>query len=265
MTTGAGETGTGRGSIRSVAVPTEHGGWSLTAEPVLLGLLVAWSLPGLALGLAAMLAFVARTPLKLVLVDRWRHRWLTRSALAARVVGVELVALALLVGFAVAVGEPFWLPIVVALPLIGLELWFDMRSRSRRLVPELAGSIGIGAVATAIALTDGATNRVAWGLWAVVLARSLAAIPYVRYQINRGRAGSEPRWLSDGAQAIAVAAIVLAWSFDLVPSASVVVIALAAVVNLVAVRLPARRAVVIGVQQTIVGLAVIVVTALALS
>ncbi|MGI9616377.1 MAG: YwiC-like family protein, partial [Acidimicrobiales bacterium] len=72
-------------SWRQVAVPTEHGGWSLTAEPVLLGLLVAWSWPGLALGLAAMLAFVARTPLKVVLVDRWRNRWLDRSRVAAAI------------------------------------------------------------------------------------------------------------------------------------------------------------------------------------
>ena len=70
---------------RQVAIPTEHGGWSLTAEPVVLGLLVAWSWPGAALGVAAMLAFVARTPLKLGLVDRWRHRWLDRSRLALRI------------------------------------------------------------------------------------------------------------------------------------------------------------------------------------
>lgn len=31
-----------RSTLRAVAIPTEHGGWSLTLEPVLLGLLVAW-------------------------------------------------------------------------------------------------------------------------------------------------------------------------------------------------------------------------------
>ena len=129
---------------RSVAVPTEHGGWSLTAEPALLALIVAWSLPGLALGLAAMLAFVARTPLKLVLVDTWRHRRLDRTRLAARIAAAELVVFALLVGFAVASGESgFWVPLAVAAPLVALELWFDMRSRSRRLIPELAGSVGM--------------------------------------------------------------------------------------------------------------------------
>jgi hypothetical protein len=83
--------------LRAVAMPTEHGGWSLTLEPVLLGLLVAWSWPGVALGLAAMLAFLARTPVKLVLVDRWRGRWHMRTTVAARVAGVELLVLLALV------------------------------------------------------------------------------------------------------------------------------------------------------------------------
>jgi hypothetical protein len=68
-----------RPAWRAIALPDEHGGWGLTAEPVLLGLLVAPSWAGAALAVAAFLAFLVRTPLKLVLVDRWRHRWLERS------------------------------------------------------------------------------------------------------------------------------------------------------------------------------------------
>ena len=52
-----------------VVLPAEHGGWGLTLEPVLLGLLAAWSVAGLCLGVAAMLAFLVRTPLKLAAVD----------------------------------------------------------------------------------------------------------------------------------------------------------------------------------------------------
>ncbi|NND04465.1 MAG: hypothetical protein HKN91_16945, partial [Acidimicrobiia bacterium] len=39
-----------RASLRAVAVPTEHGGWSLTLEPVILGLIVAPTGSGVALG-----------------------------------------------------------------------------------------------------------------------------------------------------------------------------------------------------------------------
>ena len=104
---------------RQVAVPTEHGGWSLTAEPVVLGLIVAWSGSGLALGLAAMLAFVARTPLKIVLVDRWRNRWLDRTRLAAWIAAGELALIATLAVVAAtgADNNRFWIPLAVAAPL----------------------------------------------------------------------------------------------------------------------------------------------------
>jgi hypothetical protein len=74
-----------RSPLRAVALPTEHGGWGLTAEPALLGLLVSPSVAGVALGLGALVAFLARTPLRVVLVDRWRGRDLDRTRLARRV------------------------------------------------------------------------------------------------------------------------------------------------------------------------------------
>ena len=60
-------------------IPSEHGGWGLTLEPALLGLLVAPSIAGGALAIAAFLAFLVRTPLKVLLVDRRRHRELDRG------------------------------------------------------------------------------------------------------------------------------------------------------------------------------------------
>jgi hypothetical protein len=258
-------TSAARGSWRTVALPSEHGGWSLTAEPALLGLIVAWSWPGLALGVAAMVAFVARTPIKVILVDRWRDRWLDRTRLAARIATIEIVVLALLIAFAVVGGESgFWVPVAFAAPLVALELWYDMRSRGRRLVPELAGAIGIGSIATAVALADGASTRLAWGLWVVVAARSLAAIPYVRFQIQRTKSQAGPRWYSDLSQVAAVIGVAIAWLVDLVPLAAAIAIAVVAVINVAAVRLAPRRAVIIGIQQTIVGIAVIATTATAI-
>ena len=212
-----------------------------------------------------MVAFMARTPLKLVLVDRFRHRWLPRTRLAAQIAAVEVAVFVVLVVYAASAAEPFWLPLAVAAPLIGIELWFDMRSRSRRLIPELAGSVGIGSVATAIALADGASASLAWGLWIVIAARSVAAIPYVRTQILRAKSRPALNWHSDAAQLAAVVGVALGWAFDRVPAAAVVVIVALALTNVVAVRLAPRPAVVIGIQQTIVGIAVILTTAIALN
>src|SRR5438067_8458307 len=45
-----------RSPWRAVVIPSEHGGWGLTLEPALLGLLVAPSIAGGALAIAAFLA-----------------------------------------------------------------------------------------------------------------------------------------------------------------------------------------------------------------
>lgn len=254
-----------RAAWRQVAVPSEHGGWSLTVEPAALGLLVAWSWSGLALGFAALLAFVARTPLKAVLVDRWRHRRLGRTRLASRILAVELVVIAALgVEAALGASDPlFWVPLAFAAPLVALELWFDMRSRSRRLVPELAGAIGIGSVAAAIALAGGESTSLAVGLWAVVSARAGAAIPYARNQVLRARGRTVTAWHADLAQVVAVLAVTAAWALEAIPLAAVVAVTAVAAFNLVMARRPVQPVVVVGVQQMMLGIAVVAVTAIA--
>jgi hypothetical protein len=253
-----------RSPLRAVALPAEHGGWGLTAEPALLGLLVAPSVAGVALGLGALVAFLARTPLRVVLVDRRRGRDLARTRLARRVLAVELALLAALVAVAVATasGSGWWWPALLAAPLVAVELWFDMRSRSRRLAPELAGSVGICCVAALIVLADGVDARLAAGLWLILAGRAVSAVPHVRAQVARlhGRPSS-PGVLAaaDVAALVAAGVAVAAWP-ALVPGA----LAVAALVGLH--RLGARRPVpppaVLGVRQIVAGLALVAVTAI---
>lgn len=251
-----------RSMLRSVAVPSEHGGWGLTAEPVVLGLAVVPSIAGVCIGLAAMLAFMARTPLKVVLVDRHRQRSLDRTALARRVLAAEVAAIVALVAVAlVTATDAFWWPAAVAAPLVAVELWFDTRSRSRRLVPELAGTYGICAVAAMILLAGGRPPALAVAAWLVLSARATTAIPHVRDQIARlhGRPASPAILLA--ADGIALVAVLAAVILD--PAVTAGAVAVVAVI--VFQRLTANRAVppkVIGIRQTILGLAVVVATAL---
>lgn len=244
-------------------MPTEHGGWSFTLEPVVLGLLVAPSIAGALLGVAALVAFLARTPLKVVLVDRFRGRHLARTQAANRVLAIELVVIALLgLGAALLGDGPWWAPILAAIPLIGLELWFDMRSRSRRLLPELAGTVGIGAIAAAIVLADGETWALALGMWAVMASRSVAAVGFVRIQLRRLKHQPYQMIDSDLLQVVAVVAVVIAWSAFDVPVAGVIAIVVLVGFHLVASRLPAPQPAILGGQQIALGLGVVVTTAL---
>ena len=70
--------------LKRVLVPAEHGSWGFLAEPLVLGLAVAFSGAGLLLALAVVAAFLARQPLKLVWTDRRKGRRYPRTAAAER-------------------------------------------------------------------------------------------------------------------------------------------------------------------------------------
>jgi hypothetical protein len=229
-----------------------------------LGLLVAPSGAGFAIGIAALLLFMARTPLKAVLVDRWRHRQTDRARLALVVGAGELVVVAILGVIAIVTAEaPFWWPLLVALPLVVVELWFDMRSRSRRLVPELAGSVGVGSVAASVALAGGTGSRIAAGLWLLMAARSVAAIAFVRVQLLRAKGQRHRVGHSDLGQAVTTGAVVVGWASGLLPWMAMAAIGCVAVFAVVMVRRPPVAAVMLGAQQVVIGLGIVMAVGLA--
>lgn len=252
-----------RSTFRSVAAPREHGGWGITLEPALLGLIVVPSAAGFCLAVATMLAFVARTPLRVVLVDRHRHRWLDRTRLAAWVVVGELALLAgLLVAALMLAKHLFWVPVVVAGPLVMVELWFEARSRSRRLVPELAGSVAVCSVTAMIVLAGGGSGWLAAGLWLILAARTVTSIPHVRDQIARlhGRP-QHPKEaaIADGA---AIAMVAVAVWLDRGLAAGAVAVAAVVAIQRIGERRPAPRPAAIGFRQMAMGWGVVAGTAI---
>ena len=245
-----------------MAVPNEHGGWGLTAEPVLLGLLVAASPAGACIGMAALIAFLVRTPLKLVAIDVRHDRRVDRTRLAVRIAALELVVLTLLGISAVALAGWSWmLPIAAAAPLVAVEWSFDSRGRGRRLIPELAGAVGIAAAAAAIVVADHGSAALAAGVWLVLAARAVGSVPFVRVQISRLRRGAGNIRQTDVAQIVAVLLAVAALSVDTDLLAGAVGVVVLAVLQLWWVRrppIPPRR---LGLTQLGLGLALVVVTA----
>jgi hypothetical protein len=201
-----------RRELRAAALPAEHGGWSLLAEPVVLGLALAPSAAGAGLAVAALAGFLARHPLKIVLMDRRRGVRYPRTALAERAFAAFAGAAALLVAAACWLSPtPFWLPLVAAGPIGIAAVAFDALGRSRDALPEMAGAVALGASATAIALAGGATARVAWGAWALLALRTVTSVLYVRarLRLDRGRQAG-PRAVHLGHAAALAAAIGLA-------------------------------------------------------
>jgi YwiC-like protein len=177
-----------RRELKAIALPAEHGGWSFLAEPVLLGLALAPSAAGACLALAALAVFLARQPLKLVLMDRRRGVGYARTALAERVLAgfAGLAFLLVLMAFPLAVA-PFWPPLVAAAPIGLAAVAFDARGRSRDAAAEAAGAVALAASATAIALAGGAPAGAGWGAWTLLALRAATSVLYVRARLRQAR------------------------------------------------------------------------------
>ncbi len=180
-------------NIRAVALPSEHGGWALIIEPVALGLLVAPSLVGLFIGAGALACFLARQPLKLAIGDRRKNRILNRTSLADRFALVY--AMLATVFFSIAVARPpreLLLPLAFAGPLVFIQFLYDAKGQSRKLIPELAGALGVGSISTAIALAGGWSRPAAFALWILVACRHVPTIVYLRVLLSRRRQKERP-------------------------------------------------------------------------
>lgn len=210
--------------------------------------------------MAALLAFLARTPLKIDLVDTSRRRRLARTRLAGTVLAIEVgLAAVLVLDVALQVSIRAWWPLLLVVPLVSTELWFDMRSRSRRLVLELCGAVGIAAVAPIAVLVDGKGGGLAAAIWLVLAARPITAIVLVREQVRElhGRGFDRRRTLVADVIALAVAASAVV--VDAAVLARACAIAAAIAVQRLLQLWPAKRAVVLGIRQSVIGIAVSIV------
>jgi hypothetical protein len=176
---------TSRVNLKSIALPTEHGGWSFLAEPIVLGLLVAPTWKGFVLGLAVVSLFLLHQPLKIALKDNLKRRRVARTQWAERFVllygglGISFVLILIAMN-----GANFLLPMLVGGIFALVQVAYDARNQSRELVPELAGSIALAATASSIALLAGWSLTSAIMLWVIVAVRAVTAIIYVRVRLQ---------------------------------------------------------------------------------
>lgn len=251
-------------------MPAEHGGWGLTLEPAILGVLLAPSGAAVLLGIAAVLAFLVRTPLRLVLRRHRRPGEQTttesgqaRVRLATRVAIAELLALGLVLAVgAILAEDPGWIwPLVIAGPMFAVAFLYDLRSQSRDIVPEVVGSVALAAVAAMGTLAGGGSDALALGAWLILGARVSSSIPHVRAQVRRihGRQVAPMPGLVGDLAAIAAASLAVLLERNLVLGAASIVGLV--VVQRITLTRPPRPAKVLGVRQMVLGFSVVGVTA----
>jgi len=194
--------------IRQIAIPTEHGGWSFLFEPIVGGLLIAFSAGGLWISLSILGAFLCRQPLKVLIADRigMRVRERAKAAIFFLFIYASVATIGVL-GTVISSGrEPLW-PFAFVLPLIGFQIFNDVSRRGRQLLPEVSSAISISSSAAAITLADGQLWLLAVSLWIVFVARSIPSILYVRNRLLLEKGKPYSRTGSTVAHIVAVAVV----------------------------------------------------------
>lgn len=189
-----------------LALPREHGSWSLALEPIALGLLVAPSWAGIPLALAASAGFFLRRPVKMLLQVQPDPR----RSLAAICAGalLFLAAAGLLLAMELGGVTRLW-PLIPAAVAGSLFMWFDARGANREGAAELAGASAFALLPATFASLAGWPVANSLALAVVMLARSVPTVMVVRTFLRRRKGGSVsllPAWL-----AALAATAVLSW------------------------------------------------------
>jgi hypothetical protein len=183
MTATAAETVSARKIVKMI-LPKEHGSWSLALEPVVFGLLVAFSAAGVALAMAAVAGFFIRRPLKIAFREDEPER--RKIACAAIFIFGAIAFAGLSLAAKIAGVEKLW-PLFPA-ALAGLIFaGFDLRNEARAEAAELSGAIAFAILPAAFASLAGWKFFAATALALVMLSRSVPTVLLVRAYLRRAK------------------------------------------------------------------------------
>jgi hypothetical protein len=238
--------------LRNIALPVEHGGWAFMLEPLLLGLLLAPSVAGLFLALSVVGVFLIYQPLQLALKDHLKGKRYARTPWAERfALGYGALALTGMVGAALTSQTAFWLPVLFALPIAGLQTFLVIRGKGRSATAEISGAIALGASSAAIVIAGGWTPVAALALWLVPAVRAFSSILYIRIRLRRARGENTDRTQAVLASIATIVITGVCLIAGLLPGTAVLAMAILmarAVYNLYLPQKPVRTPI-IGIQE----------------
>ena len=213
-------------NVKTIALPIEHGSWGFVFEPLMAGLLIAFSPSALWIALMIVGAFLTRQPLK-VLLNAWQaKRDLPQTPVARKFVLIygSIFTVGLL-GSLYFVPRNALLPFLFVLPLAACQLYFDASRKSRQLLPELTGAVAISSSVAAIALASNWSFPAALALWAIFVARLVPSILYVRNRLLLEKGKSFSRGLPVVSHVAAFALVSALAFFGLSPMLTVLMFA----------------------------------------
>ncbi|MEO8041669.1 MAG: YwiC-like family protein [Acidobacteriota bacterium] len=204
--------------LKSVALPIEHGSWGFLFEPLVAGIAIAPSKASPWIAFFVIGAFMIRQPLKVVLSDWRSRRWLPQTRYAVRFLLFYAVVFCVgLIGSVSLASPESFVPFAIVLPFAAFQIYCDSQRNSRLLLAEILGAVSISSSIAVLALADSWLYPNAYALWAIIVARLIPSILYVRNRLNIEKGKSYSRAIPISAHFAALIIVLLLAFYDLGP------------------------------------------------
>lgn len=172
---------------RRLLLPNEHGSWAFVLEPLVLGLLVAFSPTALWVTLAVILGFFCRKPTKYAFATSATSVSVLRQPARLAFLALSLGAI---ICFASAVAVSRWqilVPVATSLPALLIFALREQRGQVRSLLAELIATGLCSAPLISIALAAHWTVSASLALGFINLARAWPSLLFVRFFLRESR------------------------------------------------------------------------------
>ena len=243
-------------NLRSIALPAEHGAWSLILEPIVLALLLAPTWLGLSFAIAMFAAFLMHQPIKIVVKDYLKNKITDRTKMARRFV-LLYAGLAALFALPIVVNSPvsLWIAIALIMPFALIQLYFDFKNQSRSAIAEVSGAIALSGTVSVLAILGGWILSAALTLWLILSLRAVPSILFVRSLFRKQRGKDASLGLVYIIHIVATGLIILLTFLDNLPT--LVIIPFLALLGRAIYTLQMKtivKAKVIGIREVIFGM-----------
>lgn len=195
---------------KAVALPVEHGSWGFLMEPLVAGITVAPSVSAAWIALTVVGAFLLRQPLKITLSGGIRGRHLPQTDLALKFAALYFVIFCIgAIGAGYYARPESFIPFAIVMPFAVYQIYCDAKRKSRGLLAELLGSTALTASIAVICLAADWSFPHSVAMWAIITARLIPSIIYVRNRLKLEKAKTYSKLVPIASHLLALGAIVL--------------------------------------------------------
>ena len=168
-----------------VAIPKEHGSWGFVLEPLLLSLIVAYTLEGLLLALATFFLFLSNQPLRIVANKSSSKKF--KSTGIAVFSFYFLTAIVLLIFPLYNLKLEVLLPFFIGLTLMPIYLFAALKNYSRSLIVELLPIFSMTLIAVSIIMIDNSFSFSLIVFGVLLLSRAIPTVIYIGAKVKEAK------------------------------------------------------------------------------